>query len=295
MAELKRELTWSFSRDRMFNDCRRAYYYQYYASWGGWDRNADEFSRKAYLLKNISTIDIWIGETIHQVIAWVLSHKKEGIDIPFKQANEQALKELKRTWKQSIKKAWQVKIKSNLNLYEHYYNEQPDDAEMKKKMAKAAKCIRNFYSCGLLDDISLKKIISVDQFDSFICDGIKIFAIPDLAVSNGRYTLYDWKTGKLSEKDVLQLSFYVLYAMHKWGLSEEKVNIVPVYLAEEEVSLEPVAKKTVAAMKEYMLTSFDSMKSVLSSIDENIADFDSCYKTDETWRCVRCKFKEICR
>ena len=106
MAEFKNTLSWSISRDRLFTDCQKAYYFQYYASWGGWKEDGDEFAKKAYLLKNVRSIDIWIGDIIHQVIAWVMRSKKEGKDVPFKQASEHTLKMLKRTWTQSSNQWW---------------------------------------------------------------------------------------------------------------------------------------------------------------------------------------------
>ena len=47
MGDIRSELSWSFSRDKIFNECKRAYYYYYYASWGGWEDGAPEFAKKA--------------------------------------------------------------------------------------------------------------------------------------------------------------------------------------------------------------------------------------------------------
>ena len=40
--DIQNELVWSHSRGRAFHDCRRAYWYTYYGSWGGWDSAAPE-------------------------------------------------------------------------------------------------------------------------------------------------------------------------------------------------------------------------------------------------------------
>ncbi|HEY6105359.1 MAG TPA: PD-(D/E)XK nuclease family protein, partial [Anaeromyxobacteraceae bacterium] len=37
MPELANEFSWSKSRHDKFQDCRRAYFYAYYGSWGGWE------------------------------------------------------------------------------------------------------------------------------------------------------------------------------------------------------------------------------------------------------------------
>ena len=43
--EFKNDFSWSFSRDNAFNTCKRKYYYSYYGSWGGWNKDADELSK----------------------------------------------------------------------------------------------------------------------------------------------------------------------------------------------------------------------------------------------------------
>ena len=54
MADFKNEFSWSYSRDNLFQECKREYYYNYYGSWGGWEKNkADEITRTLYVLKNL--------------------------------------------------------------------------------------------------------------------------------------------------------------------------------------------------------------------------------------------------
>ncbi|MBN1864683.1 MAG: hypothetical protein JW808_07260 [Victivallales bacterium] len=56
---LKHEFSWSLSRKRVFERCLRAYYYNYYASWGGWDTYGSEKSKLLYRLKNSQDIGTW--------------------------------------------------------------------------------------------------------------------------------------------------------------------------------------------------------------------------------------------
>ncbi len=73
MRKLENELSWSVSRDQLFKQCHRAYYYNYYGSWGGWERDASEETRKLYILKNIRTLAMWAGTIVHEVIAEALN------------------------------------------------------------------------------------------------------------------------------------------------------------------------------------------------------------------------------
>ena len=306
MKKLKSELTWSFSRDSLFNDCRRAYFYHYYASWGGWETNANQFCRKAYILKNVRNVDAWIGDIVHQVIKWILESKigdkaslfKEGRDISHEQAVKTAKNLLTKTWEQSRSKKWQENVKKNLNLFEHYYNREPDREQLKTKLEKVANSIRNFYKSGLSEKFSkssIENFLSIDQLDSFSFEGTKAFAIPDFALCEGKeYLLYDWKTGKKREKDILQLSCYSLYAMTKWGVAENQIKIIPAYLAQDEFLPLPVEAFPLEQVKDYIRQSIEGMRSILINIKSNKADINSCPKTDDLRRCQRCKFQEIC-
>ena len=68
MATLENVFSWSKSRDEQFRECQRKYFYDKYASWGGWDKTALPEIRLAYVLKNIKNRWAWKGETVHHVI-----------------------------------------------------------------------------------------------------------------------------------------------------------------------------------------------------------------------------------
>ena len=298
MAELKNELTWSFSRDRLFKDCKRAYFYHYYASWGGWNKSSDEFSQKAYLLKNMRNVDIWVGDIIHQILKWVIENKKVGNHRGLDEALTKAKQMLMRTWEQSRSKLWQKNIKQNLNLFEHYYGPELSRDDLALKMTKVTKSIRNFYSSELfssLSNISQENILAVDALDFFDFSGVRMFAIPDFALkSSDEYVLYDWKTGKPSEKDVLQLSCYILYAQNKWAVFADKISVVPVYLAMDDVLFDPVIPIDQSKVREYIENSISQMRAVLTDQENNKISIDNCPRTKNEWLCKKCRFREIC-
>lgn len=297
MAVLKSELTWSFSRNRLFGDCRRAYFYHYYASWGGWDKFAPELARKAYMLRSIQSVDAWIGDIVHEIIKWVLESRTRAELITYEQATLKAKGLLLKTWEQSRAKLWQDSPKHNLNLFEHYYNRDSSREVLGAKLEKVLTSLKNFYSCGLLESLqSLSKedFLSVDELDTFDFQGVKVFAVPDFALRSNGYSLYDWKTGKPSENDLMQLSCYVLYAMAKWNASADAIKIIPVYLADTSVSLVPKAPKPLDEVRNYIQKGIEDMRACLSNEAENKADIVNFPRTEEAWRCRNCKFQEIC-
>ena len=39
MGDIRNAFSWSFTRHRTFQDCRRAYYLNYYGYWNGWSND----------------------------------------------------------------------------------------------------------------------------------------------------------------------------------------------------------------------------------------------------------------
>lgn len=78
MTDLKNEFSWSKSRNEMFNECKRKYFFNYYGSWNGWDNNEKDRTKRIYYLKQLNTKEIWLGQIIHKVIKYVLDQLKYG-------------------------------------------------------------------------------------------------------------------------------------------------------------------------------------------------------------------------
>mgnify|MGYP001168071259 FL=1 len=297
MARFVNRLTWSYSRNRLFRDCRKAYYFQYYASWGGWEKDANDFSKRAYLLKNIRTIDIWIGDIVHQVIKWLIEEIKASRDQSLDTALFHAKRTVKRTWEQSRSKSWEQNVKHNLNLLEHYYNCEPSKDELTEKLRKITKSLNFFYNSGFYDylkGIKPEEIIAIDSLDKFTFEGVNVFAVPDLAVKREKILLYDWKTGKSSQNDAMQLSCYVLYGCSKWGADVDNFEITPVYLAKDDLEYSSVGVIPIEEVKTYIRDSLSDMRSLLISVEKNEIDPNKCEKTIDKYKCPRCKFKQIC-
>ena len=166
MEKLENILTWSVSRDRLFTDCKRAYYYHYYLSWGGWEFAASELTRKAYLLKNIQGIDAWIGDSVHKMIKWILENQIAGKEITQAQARARMKDMLVTGWRQSLAKAWEKNPKKHLNLFEHYYRRDLTPETLRQKITKAVECTDNFYAFGLMQEfsrLSKQDFLTIDE------------------------------------------------------------------------------------------------------------------------------------
>ena len=58
-------LDWSFSSDRLFRRCQRAFYFKDIAAW---HNGKDPIRREAFVLKQLKTLDTWRGSVVHTAI-----------------------------------------------------------------------------------------------------------------------------------------------------------------------------------------------------------------------------------
>ncbi|MBT4250299.1 hypothetical protein HOD84_08170, partial [bacterium] len=104
--EFKNRFSWSFSRDNAFNTCKRKYYYSYYGSWGGWNKDADELSKKLYLLNKMSSLPMLAGTIVHDEVERTLKAVRYGRNADIVKSKENVIKVFKQSWAHSKNKDW---------------------------------------------------------------------------------------------------------------------------------------------------------------------------------------------
>ena len=106
MSELKNLFSWSKSRDEEFRECLRMYYYDRYASWGGWEAKAPEAARAAYVLKNLKNRWAWKGEIVHHQIEHLLRSLRAGHPLTPEDALERLTSSMRLDFKNSKAKRY---------------------------------------------------------------------------------------------------------------------------------------------------------------------------------------------
>src|SRR5437867_1167185 len=76
MDQIQNEFSWSKSRHEKLSECPRAYYYQYYGSWGGWEAPNGSPARELYVLKKLSSRFQWAGSLVHDALRSMLTRAK---------------------------------------------------------------------------------------------------------------------------------------------------------------------------------------------------------------------------
>ena len=81
MKAIRNEFSWSKSRDEVFRECPRQYYFNYYRYWGGWEKAAPERTRQIYILKKLKNRYMWAGERVHESIKHTIRNLQRGISV----------------------------------------------------------------------------------------------------------------------------------------------------------------------------------------------------------------------
>src|SRR3989344_9175041 len=295
----KNEFSWSKSRDEVFNECKRKYYFNHYGFWGGWDPASPDKIRELYVLKNLSSRHIWIGQVVHDIIKYCLIQLKAGNGINLSHLTFRLKKRLKEDFECSESGVYK-KLPKKCGLVEHEYGYLISKDEWDELFKMAEKCIMNFYNSDVLKEIKntdTSKWLFLEDFLSFNFEGTKVYLSIDFAIKNGddQIILYDWKTGK--ERDVemdVQLACYALYVIQKWNLDPSRLIIKKYNVAIDKEDKFEITDKTIEYIKDYMRKSIEDMKNILVDKEKNIANEEDFSKTTNVKNCLRCNFKKTC-
>lgn len=300
MGKLDNTPSWSESRVKTLRECRRKYWYNYYLAWEGWLRNVSQEKQQAYMLKKMTSLPMWAGSIVHEVIEGYLaamhSRKGQGV-IPLAVLHENATQLLRKGWLDSVNKRWQGNGKA-VNLSEHYYEQGIPQEQCDRYKLKVLRCITAFYKSGILakmTEAGVDKWLTMEEFQSFTLNTGEIVVVKlDAAFKfGGKVYLIDWKTGRPTDAVVEQLTTYAMYALKMgWAKKPSEIVLVPVFLdADEGVAQElPVTMADLDRQANIIRKEFP----MLVESHEVSGDPARFAVTDDENRCKWCFFRKIC-
>ncbi len=303
MGKLVNQLTWSVSRHQLFRTCERAYFYQYYGSWGGWEDHAPQRTRQLYVLKNIRSLPMWGGSIVHEVIAEALTRfARTGATIKTGELQARGRQKLRSGWIEAVRGEWRRRPKKT-NLLELYYgngkNLPAEDTERIKE--RVYSCLQAFAESAVLREIQTVPYVNwkpVDALDSFSLDGLKVWCAIDFACigPDGNLRIVDWKTGREDPSSLeTQLACYALFAQQAWYAPLDGMRLEGVFLGDAaRVSEYPIRPELLVATKDLIVSSAADMRAKLTNVRNNEAreaDFPCC---ESPAVCRRCNYREVC-
>lgn len=217
---------WSHSRSQTMNTCQRQFFLSYCAG-ARWD-HPDPRLRELSLLKQVKPIAMWKGDVIHQSLAQYFRNLSEGRVLPLAQLTRWAEEMARTQWAFSSARRYRKEGRYRAGdafaaLFEHEYN--IEDAEsLDDAIAHVRESLINFYKIDREQSISAifkkakNRLIEPpawgEDATTFLVPGVKVTVKVDLAFStaDGRYLIFDWKTGKGETEATPQLELYILWA-----------------------------------------------------------------------------------
>ncbi|OGV68763.1 MAG: hypothetical protein A3K19_24145 [Lentisphaerae bacterium RIFOXYB12_FULL_65_16] len=296
-------MSWSVSRDQLFQDCRRAYYYNYYGAWGGWESDALPATRKLYILKNLRTLPMWAGSTVHEVIAEALNrYARKNTPIRAGELQARAQQKLRAGWIEAVNREWLASPKKT-NLSELYYGNGktlPRETTEKTK-DRVFESLRCFAESAVLQEILATPYMNwkpIDQLTSFVLDELKVWCAIDFAYVDpqGVLRILDWKTGSERTASLkVQLACYALYAAEAWHVPIDNVQLCGVFLGENARTTQfRASPEVIIEAKDRILTSAADMRAALADAQNNVAREDDLPCCEKDGVCRWCNFREVC-
>jgi hypothetical protein len=308
MSDLNNEFAFSWSRQKMFYQCARKLYWQYYGSWQGWDADAPASARVAYRLKQLKSLAMLIGETFHAELAEILRRRTPApMSVPVVQLKADMERRLLKRLRESRNADWDRygDPKNYTILFEDYYGSGVSGDLEAQAIDTLHRCVDGLAADGFgrrafgAPADKLRYIDPKNPADKRVTvDGLTIYASPDLIVEGkaGGLHIVDWKTGMPRPHDVnaAQLAIYGLFVQQKFAMPLEQMTAHLVYVAAGEnraqnvIEGEPEARRVIA-------TFVADLVSRLTDREQNIAgDIDRFPMTNNLAMCRSCNFRELC-
>jgi hypothetical protein len=300
MADLVNEFSWSRSRDGTFQNCRRKYFYHYYASWGGWEATAPEEVRRLYILKQLMSRQQWAGRVVHDAIELALQGLRNGRTVPVEPFIADVIERMRGDWRSSKAGRYRDNPKS-VALFEHEYSVELSPEAWRALSQNVATCLRNFFRLPLL--VAIRRTSpehwSIEHWSKvFDFESTQVWVAPDFGfwTPEGRLGLVDWKTGgATAEGAAFQLGCYALYAREVLGVAPAQVDLYEANLREPLVTTHRWDDERLEAIKEQLRLSIRSMRAYLADREANVAVITDFERTEDLRICKWCNFRAVCR
>jgi len=285
-------------------ECELKWALNYHIAKRGEFDNKPILLQHAWRLKHMKNVFLLFGELMHQMIEAEIKILLETGEVLSEAKIKKKLREmLNQVYWQSKYRAnkWYKNPKFNQMLFEILYNGDLDEHLIQSIKEKMDKCISGFIQSETIHGVLAKrkvKVMEAEKFRSFYLDGVRVVLSADLIFYdeyNSVYGIVDWKTGKQSTNDRLQLAIYALYLEKNYGAEHLDIELTNEYLEE-------------GINKNYIIDTYDidhlqeifhESSKRMTELEENLRCSDDeilkyFQKAENEKTCDWCNFKALC-
>jgi hypothetical protein len=279
-------LGWSMSRYDRFSNCKRQYFYDYYAKY-----DKDFPIEKITFLKKLTSKALEMGNIAHDVIRDVLKRLQKNTGPINKDKFFKYVLNMTQQYCEAK------------TFFEHYYNgELVSSQEIYEKIKLILEGFLNSTRFSWIEKNAVPRssewVIEPSGFGETRINGLKAFCKVDFLFFVGdKIYIIDWKTGKPdSVKHAKQLTGYSLWASYHFGKESKDITPMVAYLypeyKEKNVKIDSLSISEFANTVE---TETKKMYDYLADIEKNIPKEKKEFAVScETFFCKYCNYKEIC-
>ncbi len=295
------EFAWSPSRQRQLDDCPRAYFYRYYLAWNGWLDDAAADSREAYRLGKLTGFDALLGLEIDKRAREIERATRASSTPP-------TVEEMERRTRTALNDAWRSSKRDRERFDERpkqvvmlraVYLGQDTKHEIERVEGRLRVSLENLAGrehwrriarCGS------EGSVEIPEFGSFAVDGVKVFALPDLAYAcAGTLHVVDWKSGRRGDgyaTQVLLSSFWALSTPAGRSASAVEAHIEYLAVGEEEMVDIPAdhAQRVSATVQ----AGVARMRELVRDTERNAPLERESFARRESGLCRSCNFIPLC-
>ena len=308
----------------MFDSCLRRYYFHYYLSWGGWERQAPRIAREAFRLKRLTSLPLWRGQLAHYITTKVLASLRAKSRIPaFEDVSRYTIERFETQLEFSRSKKYLTEPKKKggrlnidwLALFEHEYDRPLPPEKLQKTKDECLTAMKGLLESDILaaiaetdtDGWAIENIDLAEFAQVFDFEGAKVFAKTDFMYrgADGSFNIVDWKTfskkssGNVKEgKARVQLGVYGYYAVSILGEPLERIRLLEVNLLDGGATVEySISNDDLEGFYSHIRGGIDKLSSVLikGDIGRNEAGPPDLFPKVDNGLCRYCNFYRICK
>ncbi|GIK36914.1 MAG: hypothetical protein BroJett011_07470 [Chloroflexota bacterium] len=268
---------WSFTKHRLWEECKRAYYYRYI---GAALRYSPDFNiQQVKQLKKLDKRFALQGALIHQVLDDQLKQHYLGLSL-----DEQVARN------RYIELVEQSRHNAQNQLVEYYNGAPVNQAFFDRVRENGLDQISLFFGV-IWPQLGGLKYLRHEQFDRVKIGEIEGIVKVDYVsqTQEGTIVISDWKTGADDEEyeNDLQIGTYVLWATQFYAVPSAKIKSELIYLTTSARRTHEFPNEQLQNIEQLIVSDFEAMNRTY--------EINYFEPVPEPAKCLSCPFAQICR